>query len=272
LASARIVSIRLVSMCLVLLAPVTSLAHGAASHPADPKLHVDPSLEDCSVRFAPELTQAAFGRFAREFGAVSAFKQASPPTTLGQRGFSLDLEQIYFSVDEHSAAWNDTFAHPDAYHALGSDLNFPKLRLRAGVTDDLDVGAFYARNPNANYGWLGLEAKYGILRQREDMPVALAVRAAYTKTLYVADMDMHAITADVSVGRTFWNVVTPYVGVGADAVLARETSDAVDLKTERLVVPHLTGGLEVRYWHVALGAEAQVSALTSFQAQVSAVF
>jgi hypothetical protein len=261
-----------IAIHLALLLPAAALAHGPGGHPADPNLHVDPSLKDCSVVFAPELTQAAFGRFTREFGSVSAFKQGSPPTTLGPWGLSLELEQIFFSVEEKSAAWNDTFAHPDAYHELGSDKAIPKLRLRVGVTDDLDVGAFYTKSPRANYGWLGLEAKYAILRQDADMPVALAVRGAYTKTLYVADMDMHALGADVSIGRTFWGILTPYVGLGGDAVLARETSAAVDLRNELQVVPHLTAGFEVRYWHVAIGAEAQVSALTSLQAQVSAVF
>jgi hypothetical protein len=259
---------RIVAMYVVLLLPATALA----GHPFDPNLNVDPSVEDCSVRFAPDLTQAAFRRFAREFGSVSAFKQASPPTTLGQWGFSAGVEYISFSVEDKSAAWNDTFTHPDGHHPLGANQAFPKLRLRVGVTDELDVGAFYTENPEANYGWLGLEAKYGILRQGEDMPIALAVRGAYTKTLYVADMNMHALSADVSVGRTFWKVFTPYLGLGSDAVLVRETSDAVDLQSERLVVPHATAGFEVRYWHVAIGAEAQLSALTSYQAQVSAVF
>ena len=140
------------------------------------------------------------------------------------------------------------------------------------MTDDLDVGAYFTRSPEANYGWLGIEAKYGILKQREGAPVALSVRGAYTKTLYVADMDMHAVTADVSVGRTFWHVLTPYLALGGDAVLARETSDAVALKTEALLVPHATAGLEARFWHVAVGAEVQASALVTFQAQVSAVF
>lgn len=261
-----------VAIHLTLFLPATGLADGAGGPLPDPPLHVDASLDDCSVSFAPELTQGAFRRFAREFGSVSAFKQASPPGTLGQWGFALGLEQIFFSVDERSAAWNDTFAHPDAYHELGSDLSFPKLRLRLGVTDDLDVGAFYSENPHANYGWLGFEAKYGILQQRDDMPLALALRGAYTKTLYVADMDMHALSVDVSVGRTFWNVLTPYLGVGSDAILARETSDAVDLQREALVVPRLTMGFEARVWHVAIGAEAQLSELTSYQAQVAAVF
>jgi hypothetical protein len=200
---------RIAPIGLVLLLPATALAHGPGGHPADPNLHVDPSLEECSVVFAPELTQPAYRRFLREFGSVSAFKRGAPPTSLGAWGVSAELEWIFFSIEDKSAAWNDTFAHPDAYHELGSSLSFPKLRLRVGVTDDLDVGAYYSKSPNANYGWLGLEAQYAILQQGDDMPIALAVRGAYTKTLYVADMDMHAISADVTVGRTFWKVLTP---------------------------------------------------------------
>lgn len=255
---------RILTLALAVLTASTALAQ--------PVLHVDPSLDDCEVHFAPELTQPAFRRFAREFGSVSAFKQGSSPVTLGQRGVAVDVEQIYFTVDEDSAAWNDTFTHPAADHWLGADKEIPKLRLRYGVTDDLDVGAYFTKNPVANYGWLGIEGKYGLLKQREGAPVALSVRGAYTKTLYVADMDMHALTADVSVGRTFWNVLTPYLTVGGDAVLARETADTVSLETETLFVPHATAGLELRFWHVALGAEAQAATVPSFQVQVSAVF
>jgi hypothetical protein len=253
-----------VAIALSLLLPATGRA--------TPVLHVDPALDDCEVHFAPELTQAAYRRFVREFGSVSAFKQGGPPVTLGRGRVALDLEQIYFSVDEASAAWNDTFTHPAADHWLGADKAFPKLRLRVGVTDDVEVGGFFTKSLEANYGWVGVETKWTVLRQQADAPVTLAVRGAYTKTLYVRDMDMHALTGDVSVGRTFWRAVTPYLGVGVDAVVARETSDAVSLETEALVVPHGTAGAEVRFWHVALGAEAQVSALTSIQAQLSAVF
>jgi hypothetical protein len=256
----------------ICLLPTTALAHGPNGHPADPNLHVDASLDDCSVQFSEELTQPAFSRFVREFGSVAAFKQMSPPTTLGQWGVAVGLEYIAFSVDDKSDAWNDTFAHPDAYHELGSDLAFPKLRARVGITDDLDVGAFYAQNPNANYGWVGVETKYGLLKQHRGMPLSLALRGAYTKTLFVEDMDMHALTFDISAGHTFFDVLTPYAGVGGDGVLARETSDAVALDDEAQFAPHLLGGLEVRFWHVAMGVEGQLATVPSVQAQISAVF
>jgi hypothetical protein len=83
---------------------------------------------------------------------------------------------------------------------------------------------------------------------------------------------MHAVSADVSIGRTFWKVLTPYLGVGSDAVLVRETSDAVNLKSEAILVPHMTAGFEVRWWHLGIGAETNFGALASYQAQVSAVF
>jgi hypothetical protein len=37
-------------------------------------------------------------------------------------------------------------------------------------------------------------------------------------------------------------------------------------------VPRVTGGFEVRYWHLALGGEVHVSTLTSFQIQLTGLF
>lgn len=264
---------RLILIALTTLVPAVASAHGGPSnHPADPNLHVDPSVDDCFVRFAPELTQAAFARFAREFGSLSAFKWMAPPTTLGQWGAAIAVENMWFSIDEDAAAWNDTFVHPDAYHELGEDKSFPRLHARVGILDAFDVGLYYTENPTSNYGWFGIEGTYGLLRQDEAMPVSLAMRGAYTTTLYVDDLDMHAITTDVSVGRTFWRVFTPYVGIGNDLVLASETSDAVALESEELLAPHGILGFEVHVWYVALGAQAQVATIPSVQAQLAAVF
>lgn len=259
-------------VALVGLAPAAALAHGPNEHPADPDLHVNPGLEDCSIQFAPGLTQDAYGRFVREFGSVSAFKLTSAPKPLGKWRVALGLEGLAFTVEEQADAWNDTFAHPDAYHELGADKKLPKVRVGLGVTDRIDVGAFYAENPLANYGWLGLELRYGVLTQSEKTPLSLAVRGAYTKTLYVDDMDMHAFTADVATARTYWGVLTPYLGVGTDLVWARETSDAVALQDETQVVPHVLGGAELRFRHLSLGAEVQQGTLASFQMQISALF
>jgi hypothetical protein len=255
---------------LVGLLPRNAWAHG--EDVPDPNLHVNPTLKDCEVWFAPELTQGAYHRFVKEFGSASAFKLMAPPTALGRWGVSLAVEGIGFTVEEHADAWNDTFAHPDATHELGSHKQFPKLRARVGLSDRLDLGAFFTENPQANYGWVGLEAKYTALREGPAMPVTLAVRGAYTKTLFVHDMDMHALTADVAAGRTWAGGFTPYVGVGGDLVFARERSEVVDLKNELVLVPHVLAGVEVRYWRATLGAEVNQAALTHFQVQVAARF
>ena len=263
---------RWILIALMSLLPATALAHGAGGHAADPNLHVDPTLEDCSVIFSADLTQGAFRRFAREFGSVSAFKPMSTAATLGRWGFTFGVEQISFNVEQYSDAWNDTFHHPDAYHELGETQTFPKLHARLGVTERLDLGAYWTKNLQANYGWLGLEAKYGLWKESEAKPVSLSLRGAYTKTLYVDDMDMHVLTTDIGASRTFRDILTPYLYLGSDLVHVRETTDVVDLHSETQLVPHAIGGLEARWWHIALGAEAHVSDITSYQFNVSTVF
>lgn len=260
------------TFCSLLLLPASALAHGSEDHAVAHDLHTDASLDNCEVHFAPELTQASYRTFVREFGSITAFKQMAGPTVLGQWGISAGIEYMLFGVEDRTDAWNDTFAHPDAQHELGSSQAFPKLKLRVGVTDDIDVGIFYTMNPTSNFGFIGLDVKHGLLRQSVDMPLSLSIRGAYTKTLFVGDMDMHALTGDVTVGRTFWNSVTPYAGFGVDAVLARETTNTVELDTEAALAPHALVGVEIAIWHLALGAEAQLAAMTTLQMQVSAVF
>ena len=263
---------RMIRIALVVLsiAPASALAHNG-SHAEDPNLHVDPTVKECEVRFDARLTQEAFRRFAREFGSVSAFKQGAAPNTLGKWHVSVGLEYMSFGVEEKADAWNDTFV-PDKTHELGSRQAFPKFKVRLGVTDDTDLGIYFTRNPESNYGWIGFDVRHALLKQGTEMPVTLSLRGAYTKTLFVSDMDMHALSAGASVGRTFWNVVTPYFGVGADAVLARETASTVDLRTEATFSPHAFAGVEVAFWHLALGVEAQLAGNPSAQAQVSVVF
>ena len=251
----------------MLMVPTTALA-GAY----DPNLHVGSRYDQCWVQFAPELTQDAYARFVREFGSVSSFKPMAPGTTLGKRRVEIGLQYIAFTVQDKSDAWNDTFAHPNYEHPLGSTQTFPELKVRAGVTDRLDVGAFFTRNYSSNYGWLGLDVKYGLLQQSEQTPVSLAVRGAYTRTLYVQDMSMNAFTVDAAVARTYWNWVTPYVGAGGDLVMAHETSSVVSLNDETQLVPSGLGGVELRWWHLGFIAEGHFSAVNSLQMQISGLF
>jgi hypothetical protein len=251
------------TLVLAAAAPLHSQAHHRP-------LHVDPTLRDCSVIFAPALSQGAFRRFAREFGSVSAFKQAASPATIGRGRLLVGVELMQFRVDEWSDAWHDTFSHPDEHHTLGADKKFPKIKLRYGATDDLDVGAYYASNPNANYGWMGLDARYQLLHRSDRRPYDVAARGAYTRTLYVSDMSMHAITADISVGRALRGAVNAYLGAGADGVIATERSPVVTLDRETLVVGHVFGGVDATFRRrVSVGAEVTVGARPSVQLHLS---
>ena len=265
-------STKLIAAAAVTLMAAAPTALRAQHHHHDhPHLHVDHSVEECSVRFSSRLTQASFHRFVREFGSVSAFKQAGSPTGLRKGQLSIGIEQMTFTIDDHADAWNDTFAHPDEHHALGSRQQFPKIKLAAGVTDDLEVGAFWTRNLKANYGWLGIDAKYRPFTQEDGRPVSLALRGAYTKTLYVRDMDMHALTTDVSIERKLWRGIRAYGGVGADAVYARETTDSVRLNDEAIVASHAFAGAAVTLLgRVDVGAEFTLGARPSMQLQVAA--
>jgi hypothetical protein len=151
-------------------------------------------------------------------------------------------------------------------------LAFPKLEARVGVADDTDVGVYFAKNIQSNYGWLGFDVKHALLRQGLDVPVTVSLRGAYTKTLFIHDMDMHALSAGVTAAHTLWNTVTPYAGVGTDVVFARERSSAVDLHSELVVTPNALAGIEVAVWRVAIGFEAQVGPVATAQARTTFVF
>jgi hypothetical protein len=85
-------------------------------------------------------------------------------------------------------------------------------------------------------------------------------------------MDMHAVIADISVERRIAHAFRPYVGVGADGVFVRETTNTVNLSSENHLVPHLFGGIDVTVLgRVTLGAEFTLGARQSTQVQVGAV-
>lgn len=240
---------------------------------AHPSLHVDPSVKECSIRFDSMLTQEAFHQFVREFGSVSAFKQMAPPSTLGNGKLLAGIEITTFTVDEHDSAWNDTFTHPHDEHPLGSRQTFPKFKFRMGVGEDTDIGAFYTQNFAANYGWIGVDLKQRLIKEGESLPVTSAIRGAYTKTIVVTDMDMHALTADWSFEKSITDNIKPYLGAGTDYIYAKNKSHAVTLRDESVFFPHIFGGVDFTLWQsLSIGVELTMGALHSTQIQIAGVF
>src|SRR5690606_23851652 len=81
--------------------------------------------------------------------------------------------------------------------------------------------------------------------------------------LTLPDLATRLDTSPHKLSEVLNSEIRPYVGLGADAVLARETSDVVDLRTEKAVVPHLLTGFEVSLGRASLGAEFTWGALPS---------
>src|SRR5690349_24628684 len=83
----------------------------------------------------------------------------------GRGTLEISLLQWQTKFDETKPAWNDTFVHPDSTHWLKESdrLAFPGITARVGITNRLDAGLYFTKNPGANYGFAGGQLQYNIL-------------------------------------------------------------------------------------------------------------
>src|SRR5262245_59777409 len=140
----------LATAAIALLAPVRA----AFAHGADPQLHVGNEYESCYLDLHPELTQSEFRQFAREAGLAARFQQLAPAPTLGVGRLQISLGFTASVIDDSEGAWNNTFSHPESDHWLGDVQKFPRLILRYGVSDAVDLGAWGTLNPQSNFGFV----------------------------------------------------------------------------------------------------------------------
>ncbi len=236
-----------------ILAAFPSVALAQDSH--DVTLHVSPRWSECSIQLDPSLTQDAWRQFTEEAGLVVYFRPLIDARPMGAGRRELSVHQWNTAIDDTEAAWNDTFVHPDSAHWLfeGSGLTFPGLTFRAGVTNRIDAGVYFAKNPNANYGFYGGQVQYGLT------PNALADWAASARVSFVSlfgpeDLDFTVYGLDLLASREYvpsrWLIVSPYAGFSTYLSRTHEKSAAVDLRDESV------GGARAM-----IGAVARVSAL-----------
>ncbi len=143
--------------------PNLHVSSGRDANP--PVLHVNPRWKECSFQLNSALTQTAWREFAREAGLVAYFRPLSDARPMGKRRFELSVLQSETGIDDHDAAWNDTFVHPDSAHWLfeGEGLKFPGLMARAGVGENTDVGMYFTKSPGANYGFFGAQVQRALI-------------------------------------------------------------------------------------------------------------
>lgn len=225
----------LITAAVALMALVQTPA--AAQHSDHPHLHVNPRWKECSFQLDAALTQSAWRQFTREAGLVAYFRPLSDAQPMGKGKFEVSALSWQTNIDDSDAAWNDTFVHPDSAHWLfeGSGLQFPGLMVRAGVSNNTDVGIYATKNPNANYGFYGAQVQRNFMGGSTG-EWAAAGRLSFTSLYGPEDLDFTVIGWDVVASREFaltsWAALSPYVGVSSYLSMSREKAAVVDLDNE----------------------------------------
>ena len=245
----------------------TSYAQGSGK---DVYWHIDPSVKSCSMVIDPALTQAQWRTFVQQVGAIASFKSLASAEPLGTMHFSIGIEYSRTPVDQHNPAWINTFTHPDEDCPLGDAVAVPTLRARMGVSDNMDIGAYWITAPNANYGLAGGELKYRFLRESEKLPGA-AVRASFTLLTGVADFDLNTYAIDVIASKRF-GMFSPYLGLRGSLAVGTETTSKVNLARENILLAQGYAGITASIWVLSLAAEYDVSQVNTFAVNVGFTF
>lgn len=255
---------------------LVATASPAAAHPTGhdgevAPLHVDDSYDECFFDLHPELTQAEFDEFTKEGSALIHDHQLDGADTLGRGTVHVIVDYSSTAVDDSKGAWNNTMSHPTSDHYLGHSLAFPRLGLRVGVADRVDVGIWGTLNPWSNYGFVGLESKVMIVRQDASTPVSVAVRPTAAALLGPDELFLADAGFDVSVSHTYKRL-SPYLGINAHTAIAVERSDDVDLDHGTAAHTGAFAGLAYRWGSLRVAAEAETGPLTTYSMRLSGSF
>ncbi len=238
-----------------------------------PHLHVNTRWKECSFQLDPSLTQSAWRQFTQEAALVAYFRPLADARPLGRGRFEVAVLQWETGIDDHDAAWNDTFVHPDSTHWLfeGGGLAFPGLTARAGITDKTDLGIYVTKNPNANYGFVAGQVQRAFLGSATHDWAASArlnVAALYGPedlSLIVYGVDMVA-SRTVTLSR--WAAVSPYVGVSTYLSTSHEKSAVVSLDDERTIGAQSMVGATMQLSVARLAAEYNIAKVPTFSLKI----
>ena len=220
------------------------------------------------------LTQAAWRQFTEEAGLVSYFRPLVDAKPMGRGKFEVSLLQWQTNIDDHDSAWNDTFVHPDSAHWLfesSKGLAFPGLTVRAGLTNKTDVGVYYTKNPNANYGFFGGQVQQNFLGSTTS-DWAASTRLSFTSLYGPEDVELTTFGWDVVASREFdltgWATVSPYAGFSSYLTMSNEKSPVVDLENEYAGGSQAMVGAVVRIAGARLAMEYNAAKVNSISMKV----
>lgn len=238
-----------------------------------PQLHVSNRWKDCSFQLDPFLSKSAWRQFAGEAGLVIYFRPLTDARPMGKGKFEVSFHQWQTNIDDHDSAWNDTFVHPDSAHWLfeGTGLKFPGLMARVGVSDRTDVGVYFTKNPNANYGVVAGQVQRNLIGGSTGVWAA-AMRLSAATLFGPADLDFTVIGWDLVASRTIpltrWASLSPYAGFSSYLGRAHEKSAVVDLADAYEGDSQGMIGAALRVSAVRVGAEYGIAKVNSFSLKV----
>jgi hypothetical protein len=131
-----------------------------------------------------------------------------------------------------------------------------------GLSDRIDVGFYFTKNPEANYGFMGGEIKYAVFMESQK-PVAMAVRTTYATLLGVENLNFHLLGVDLSASKKI-GMLAPYFGIGANLGRAIETTSKVNLDNETVLTSRGIIGARFSLAFFSLTAEMDVAAVSTF--------
>lgn len=251
---------RIASVMILLAAGLTP--HPSRAQTTDVYWHIDPSVQTCSMVIDPALTQSQWRTFTRQAGAMVSCKSLASAEPLGARNFAVSLDYSVSPVDQHDPAWINTFTHPDETCPLGDQIRMPMLRARMGVSNKMDVGAFWTKAPGANYGLVGGELKYA-LRQESPHAPAAAVSASYSLLTGVPDFNFSVYSVGLMASKKV-AFLTPYLGARGNVAVGTETTSKVNLSRETQFLPQAYIGTTYDVWKLGLAAEYNVADVSTF--------
>jgi hypothetical protein len=238
-----------------------------------PHLHVYGKWDECSIQLSSSLTQSAWRQFTQEAGLVAYFRPLVDAEPLGRGRFEVSAVQWETAIDDADAAWNDTFVHPDSTHYLfeGKGLKFPGLMGRVGVSAGTDVGVYFTKNPNANYGFYGAQVQRR-LAGGADRRWAASARVSFVSLYGPDDAELTVYGLDLVASRklalTRWAAVSPYVGVSSYMSTSHEKSPVVALKDEHVGGSQAMAGAVLQVSKVRIAAEYNAATVRTVSLKV----
>jgi hypothetical protein len=182
------------------------------------------------------LNQAQFRLLSEDIGSLAAYKPLIPSEATGFTGFDLGgavgISQIK-NKNEFQIATNNEDAP--------GTLNSVSLRANKGLPFDLDIGASATTVLDTNVQVYGGDIRWAAVLGGAVIP-AVSLRLGYTAISGVDQLDLDALSYDISVSKGF-AFITPYAGIGQ--VKIKSTPINVGLQAEDFNLTRIFAGTNI---------------------------